>query len=47
MSPTILPGNNNDVEMNAYNLANKALHEELDFIKEDNSLSAPNPKQDK
>lgn len=33
--------------MNAYNLANKALHEELDKIKEDNSHLASNPKFDK
>lgn len=33
--------------MNAYNLANKALHEELDKIKEDHDGTRPNPKLDK
>ena len=45
MSPTLMSGTNS--EMNAYNLANKALHEEMDRIKEDNEAIVPNPKLDK
>jgi D-alanyl-D-alanine carboxypeptidase len=45
MSPTLLPSSNS--EMNAYNLANRALHEEMDQIKSDHDNTRPNPKLDK
>jgi len=45
MSPALPMGSSE--EMNEYNLALKALHEELDKIKEENSLIRCDPKHEK
>lgn len=46
MSPA-LPIGSSEQEMNEWNKALKALHEELDKIKEDNHLLACDPKHEK